>query len=137
MSNIQLTYELPLLGDVKRSPEILAEHQEYLLDQLLTPKDAIAFSIQYARRTQVGVGEDLGLSKSHWSGIVNGNKNMSWKIKDRFMDLINNDILLQWYAWKRGYRLQRRNEREVDRLSQENEQLKRELAQMKDAETRY
>lgn len=122
---------LALLGDVKREPEILPERLEYLLDDIDTPAQAILFSIQRAGRTQTIIGEEMGLKKSHWSGIVNGTKNMSWAVKDRFMDLVGNDILLQWYAYKRGYTLKRREPSETEMLKQRLAEVERENEELK------
>lgn len=122
---------LALLGNVKREQEILPERMEYLFRDIKTPAQAIVFAIHYAGRNQTVVGEELGLTRSHWSGIVNGNKNMSFKLKKQFMDLIGNDLLLQWEAWNRGYRLVKREPTEQDRVAEENERLKREIEQLK------
>lgn len=119
---------IPLLQDVKREQEILPEQFEYLLDDLDNEVQARRFAIQYARRTETGVGEDLGISKSHWSGIVNGTKNMSDKVKRQFMDLLGNDILLQWEARRRGYRLVKREQtkqEQIEALEAEIQELKR------------
>lgn len=129
MNSFQLS--MPLLANVKRDQQILPERMEYLLDDLKTEQQAVLFAIQRAGRTQTVVGEELGLQKSHWSGIVNGKKNMSWSLKQKFCDLLGNDLLLQWYAWRRGYRLVKREPSEAEKLQAENEALKAQLAQMK------
>ena len=129
MNSFQLT--MPVLGNVKRECEILPSRLEYLLDDLQSERQAILFAIQRAGRTQTVVGEELGLKQSHWSGIVNGNKNMSWNLMDKFSDLLGNDLLLQWKAKRRGYRLVRLEPTEQEKLQQENERLKAELAQAK------
>lgn len=128
MNSFQLS--MPLLANVKREPAVLPERLEYLLDDLQTERQAVLFAIQRAGRTQTVVGEELGLQQSHWSGIVNGKKNMSWNLKQKFCDLLGNDILLQWYAWRRGYRLVRREPSEQEKLAQENETLKARLAEL-------
>ena len=122
---------LALLGDVKREQYILPEHLEYMLDEIETPAQAIVFAMNRAGRTQTVVGEELGLQRSHWSGIVNGTKNMSWNIKSKFMDLIGNDILLQWQANRRGYRLVRKEPTKQEMIEQENARLKAELEELK------
>ena len=126
MNSFQLT--MPLLGNIKRECAILPERLEYLLDDLKDEHQAILFAIQRAGRTQTVVGEELGLQKSHWSGIIRGNKNMSWKLKTALCDLLNNDILLQWQARRRGYRLVRMEPTESEKLQQENEALKAKIA---------
>ena len=125
MNSFQL--QIPVLENVKREHEILSEHQECLLSDLKDQTQAILFSIQYARRTQTAVGEDMGLRKSHWSGIVNGNKNMSFSAWRKFRDVVNNDIYLQWLAWVAGYRLVRREPSQHDKLLAERDELKRQL----------
>ena len=50
---------------------------------------------------------------------------------DKFSDLLGNDLLLQWKAKRRGYRLVRLEPTEQEKLQQENERLKAELAQAK------
>lgn len=129
MNSFQLS--MPLLGNVKREAQILPERLEYLLDDLKTEQQAVLFAIQRAGRTQTVVGEELGLQKSHWSGIVNGNKNMSWNLKQKFCDLLGNDILLQWYAWRRGYRLVKREQSEQEKLQADNEQLRAEVERLR------
>ena len=119
--------ELPLLADVKRDQEILPERLEYLLDDIKDHRGAILFSIQHARRTQTAVGEDMGIKKSHWSGICNGTKNMSFAAWMKFRSVVCNDIYLQWMAWVAGYRLVKREPSEHEKLQAENERLKREL----------
>jgi plasmid maintenance system antidote protein VapI len=119
---------LPLLQDVRREQEILPEQFEYLLDDIENEVQARRFAIQFAGRTATGVGEDLGISKSHWSGIINGTKNMSDKLKRQFMDLLGNDVLLQWEARRRGYRLVKREqskEEQIEALETEIKKLKR------------
>lgn len=133
MNSFQLT--MPLLGNVKREAHILPERLEYLLDDIRDERQAIQFALARAGRTQTVVGEELGLQKSHWSGICNGTKNMSWKIKTAFMDLIGNDILLQWQARRRGFRLVRLEPTQQEKLEAqlaeeraENERLRAQIA---------
>ena len=129
--NYSYQRSLPLLANIKREPEILPERLEYLLDDLQTERQAVLFAIQRAGRTQTVVGEELGLQQSHWSGIVNGKKNMSWNLKQKFCDLVGNDILLQWYAWRRGYRLTRREPSEAEQVAMENERLRAEVEMLR------
>lgn len=131
MNSMHMQREMPLLGEIKREQDVLPERLEYLLDDIKTPSQALIFSMQRAGRTQTTVGEELELHKSHWSGIVNGTKNMNWNLKQRFMDLIGNDILLQWEARRRGYRLVRLEPTKQEKLEAENEALKHELEEMK------
>lgn len=135
MNSFQLTMPMPLLGNVKREAHILPERLEYLLDDIRDERQAIQFALARAGRTQTVVGEELGLQKSHWSGICNGTKNMSWKIKTAFMDLIGNDILLQWQARRRGFRLVRMEPTQQEKLETqlaeqraENERLRAQIA---------
>lgn len=120
---------MPLLGNVKTEPEILPERLEYLLEEIKDEATAIQFACQRAGRNQTNVGEELGLQKSHWSGICNGTKNMSWKLRDRFCDLVNNDILLQWWAVKRGYRLVKRKPSEKQKMEQQLAQMEQRLTE--------
>lgn len=129
MNSFQLS--MPLLANVKRDPAILPERLEYLLDDLQSERQAVLFAIQRAGRTQTVVGEELGLYGSHWSGIVNGNKNMSWNLKQKLCDLLGNDILLQWYAWRRGYRLVKREPSEAEQVAMENERLRAEVERLR------
>ena len=122
--NYSYQRSMPVFANVKRDPEILPERLEFLLDDIKTPAQAILFSIQRAGRTQTVVGEEMGLQKSHWSGIVNGTKNLSFSAWRKLRDVVNNDIYLQWMALHAGYRLVKREvvedeiEAEVERRLQ-------------------
>lgn len=129
MNSFQL--EIPVMGDVKRQPDILSERQEHLFDDIKDHRQAILFSIQHARRTQTTVGEEMGIKKSHWSGICNGTKNMSFAAWMKFRSVVCNDIYLQWLAWVAGYRLVKREPSEHEKLQAENERLKQELEEAK------
>jgi plasmid maintenance system antidote protein VapI len=129
--NYSYQRSLPLLANIKREPEILPERLEYLLDDIKTPAQAILFSIQRAGRTQTVVGEEMGLVKSHWSGIVNGTKNMSLATWLKLRQLLNNDFYLQWMAWTAGYRLVRREPSEQEKVAEENEQLRAEVERLR------
>ena len=133
MNYSHIQRSMPLLGNVKREREVLPERLEYLLDDITTPAQAILFSIHRAGRNQTVVGEEMGLKKSHWSGIVNGTKNMSWSLKERFMDFVGNDILLQWFARKRSWRLVRMEPTESEKLKARIEQLEHENEGLKKA----
>lgn len=125
MNSFQL--EIPVMADVKRQPDILSERQEHLFDDIKDHRQAILFSIQHARRTQTTVGEEMGIKKSHWSGICNGTKNMSFAGWRKFREVVGNDLYLQWMAWVAGYRLVRREPTEQEKLVAERDELKRQL----------
>ena len=129
--NYSYQRSMPLFGDVKREPEILPERLEYLLDDIKTPAQAIAFSIQRAGRTQTVVGGEMGLQKSHWSGIVNGSKNMSFAVWRKLRELVNNDFYLQWMAWSAGYRLVRKEPSEQEKVERELAETRAENARLK------
>ena len=129
--NYSYQRSLPLLANIKREPEILPERLEYLLDDIKTPAQAILFSIQRAGRTQTVVGEEMGLVKSHWSGIVNGTKNMSFATWLKLRQLLNNDFYLQWMAWVAGYRLVKREPSEAEQVAMENERLRAEVEMLR------
>jgi len=80
----------------------------------------------------------LGIEASHWSRIRKGEFHFPLNKLDQCCDLCGNDVVLTWWAWKRGrglhmleteaQRLLRLEREENDRLGRENKLL-RELVQ--------
>lgn len=102
---------------------LLSSEQQHLLDDIDKPSQALLFSMQLAGRTQTTVGEELGLTKSHWSGIINGTKNLSHDLLLQFCEVVENDVYLQWLAWRFGYRVSERPMSEKERLFHKRERL--------------
>ena len=95
---------------------------------------AFLLSVEVSELEDKQIYGDLDIDAGQWSRIRGGKAHFPMNKLTEFMDLVGNEICLQWLSFKRGYGLtplRTSLERQVEELQQKLEERDRDMAAIK------
>ena len=102
----------------------LADIDVDLVKRQPSMRAAIQLSVQLSGKDPKAVYIDLGIDKSHWSKIMNGQQAYFPDSKyEALAEVTGNDVPLIWYADRRNYTLKRK----LSAVEAENQRLREEV----------
>jgi len=107
-----------------------------LLKTVHSFSDAMKLAMRQGKKEHKQVYLEMGIDKGQWSRIMSGQATLSHDLLGIFCEIVDNDIIIHWLAYQRGYELRvipKVLEEQLSETQEENKALKNQVEMLKEA----